>query len=99
MARVEFLAVVPDLIELFNKGYGYTLAHENLVAQKKITMPFKTFYKYASNLRADLKKEEIKKTSNLKNTENKGGLGISPKNNEFWSQKDTRCQKINLIIK
>ena len=24
MARVEFLAVVPDLIELFNKGYGYT---------------------------------------------------------------------------
>lgn len=61
-AKVEWLAVKEEALERLKKGYSYTMLHEDFVAEGKVTMAYKTFYKYARAAKENSEKSSQKKT-------------------------------------
>jgi len=43
-ARVEWVAIEPEFEKLIAMGYGIKLAHEKLLNDGKVSMPYRTFY-------------------------------------------------------
>ena len=48
-ARVEWLAIKEEALDMLTKGYGYQLLYDHLQEQGKVTMAFKTCYRYIKN--------------------------------------------------
>jgi hypothetical protein len=46
-AKIEWLAVKEEAIKMLTLGYSYTMLHTQFVKEGKVTMAYKTFYKYA----------------------------------------------------
>jgi transposase len=46
-AKIEWLAIREAALERLAKGYSYTMLHTKFVKEGKVTMAYKTFYKYA----------------------------------------------------
>jgi hypothetical protein len=46
--RVQWFTVKEEALDLLGKGYSYTLLHEKLAKEGRVTMSYKTFYGYAS---------------------------------------------------
>jgi len=60
-ARVEFYAVEAEVVDLIERGYGYTMIYKKFLQEKKVTMSYVTFYGYISKR---INKKDVRKKKN-----------------------------------
>ncbi|GAB6194447.1 hypothetical protein JCM39068_42000 [Desulfocastanea catecholica] len=61
-AKIEWLAVKEEALKRLTQGYSYTMLHTQFVKEGKVTMAYKTFYKYARAARENSENPSQKKT-------------------------------------
>lgn len=61
-AKIEWLTVREEALKRLKLGYSYTMLHTQFVKEGKVTMAYKTFYKYARAARENSENPSQKKT-------------------------------------
>ncbi|MCT4625643.1 TraK family protein [Halodesulfovibrio sp.] len=68
-AKVEFLAVQPEVIELLEAGHTFRSAYETVRSEDRITMSYQRFVWYARNGVKSRLEEPVKRIAALETTE------------------------------